>query len=159
MNLPQESPCHQPIQLADFSRSLTVHTRVEDNAQASQPPQSVPSLTGRRVTRQSTGSSGAPTKMTSVLVHWSLPAILRNMRPLPTLLAFLVLAAGMSACASSAVRPVAPPDDEVAPRTEGAAPRNRGNEPPRLIAPPPAYGNKVVMTAQAIPEPLPAEAF
>lgn len=58
---------------------------------------------------------------------------------------FLALAALAGACGSSAVRPPEAPPKPVDPETR-VEPRRHEQE-PRLIAPPPAYGNKVVMAS------------
>jgi hypothetical protein len=56
----------------------------------------------------------------------------------------LSFAALSSACGSGAVRPAERPPKPVDPETR-VQPRQK--DAPRLIAPPPAYGNKVVMAS------------
>lgn len=60
----------------------------------------------------------------------------------PSRVSFLSVAALLVACGGGAVRPPAAPPKPVDPETR-VEPRREDD--PRLIAPPPAYGNKVVM--------------
>lgn len=60
-------------------------------------------------------------------------------------IAAALLLGSLSACAAGAAQtPVQAPPPAVEPRTE-AQPAERRDRPPKLIAPPPAYGNRVVM--------------
>lgn len=83
-----------------------------------------------------------------LLANARLAVILYIMARTLTMLGVLIAIASMAGCASSVVRPAAPPAHELAPRTEAPQPEQRKDAPPRLIAPPPAYGNKVVQVAQ-----------
>ena len=69
---------------------------------------------------------------------------LDKMRQALLMTSALLLALGLSACGGAATSlPAQPPPQQTQPRTEVTAPeRERA---PRLIAPPPAYGNKIVM--------------
>jgi hypothetical protein len=65
-------------------------------------------------------------------------------RPIFLLVALL----GLSACGSQAVREPKPPPPAADPRTDLD---RQNHEEPELIAPPPAYGNKVVMAQAEAP--------
>jgi hypothetical protein len=56
------------------------------------------------------------------------------------------LAALATGCGASSQRPAEAPDPAAAPQTR-ANPRPEPEPPALLIAPPPAYGNKIVMAA------------
>jgi len=65
------------------------------------------------------------------------------------LLATLFVLGAASACASQPVPPAKPPLVDA--ETQLTAPRRRdkaNDPPPRIIAPPPAYGNKIVMAGE-----------
>jgi hypothetical protein len=59
---------------------------------------------------------------------------------------FVSLAALATGCGASAQRPAEAPDPAAAPQTR-VGPEREHEPPARLIAPPPAYGNKIVMAA------------
>ena len=61
-----------------------------------------------------------------------------------SLAAVLFLLSATSACASQPATPAKPPMVDA--ETELAPPRReKPYDPPRIVAPPPAYGNKIVM--------------
>jgi hypothetical protein len=66
------------------------------------------------------------------------------MSVLRTLAAALLVLSATSACASQPAPPAKPPlvdaETQLTPRR-----RDKPYDPPRIVAPPPAYGNKIVM--------------
>ncbi len=75
---------------------------------------------------------------------------LHKMRQVLPLASALLLALGLTACGGAATSlPAQPPPQQTQPRTEVTAPERE--QAPRLIAPPPAYGNKVVMAQGPAP--------
>lgn len=95
----------------------------------------------------------SPTKIGAPLVRPEPGVSIVRMRQVLALPVAVMTLLTFGACASRTVRAPQPPDDDAAPRTEAPAPRDRRDLTPRLIAPPPAYGNKVVMTAGASTKP------
>jgi hypothetical protein len=69
-------------------------------------------------------------------------------RPFLTLVAALLLAIPLACGGSTVPKPVEPPPRVEEPRTEVQHPALQP-ETPDLVAPPPAYGNKVVMAGAA----------
>jgi hypothetical protein len=70
------------------------------------------------------------------------------MRPLFSSLSAVLVAIALSGCVASGGQPAKPPPP-VNPETR-VTPERR-SEPPTLIAPPPAYGNKIVMAGAESP--------
>jgi len=60
-----------------------------------------------------------------------------------------LFAAQVAGCAASPPAPAKPPP--VDPETRFVPERPTKDEPPRILAPPPAYGNKIVMAARTKP--------
>lgn len=75
---------------------------------------------------------------------------LHKMRQALLFTSALLLALGLAACGGAATSlPAQPPPQQSQPRTEVTAPEQEPS--PRLIAPPPAYGNKIVMAQGPAP--------
>ncbi len=76
---------------------------------------------------------------------------LHKMRQALLFTSALLLAFGLAACGGAATSlPAQPPPRPSQPRTEVTAPQRE--QAPRLIAPPPAYGNKIVMARGPAPQ-------
>jgi hypothetical protein len=72
------------------------------------------------------------------------------MRPLYSLIAAATATMLTTACGASAPAPVQAPSRSVDVETRAQSPRRR-DLPPPLVAPPPAYGNKIVMAQRETP--------